>query len=96
MSEDWKSAYPTFDAWNGPKGQRSFFGFEGYWANMIDQALRKDDPIGFVGWMREAKLGRNTTTLDNLTMEQYCDRRDAPMCKAAIPDLESQSDKQTA
>ena len=90
MNEEWKSAYQTFDVWNGPKAQRGFSGFEGYWANMIDQSLRKDDPVGFVGWMREAKLDRNATTLDNLTMEQYCNKRNAPQCKAALSELESE------
>ena len=69
-------------------GQRvqntAIWGFGGYLANAIDASLRRDDPDGFVDLMRAAELTAKAETLDGLTMEQYCDKRGASKCKAAL------------
>jgi hypothetical protein len=63
------------------------YGFCGYLGAMVDLALRNDDPEAFIYFMRKACLDRTTTTLDNLSMESYCDKRTAKKCKRALGKL---------
>lgn len=80
--DDWKQNYPTMESRKEP------WPFLGYKSEMVNLALTKDDPVGFVGWMRECGLDNTSKTLDNLTMEAYCERRGAEKCKAALSQLE--------
>lgn len=92
--------YPTFDEFAPYKndGTRAgwMWGFGGYLSKMIHQAVAvNDDPEGFVHFMREAGCDSQTVTLDNLTMEQYCDKYNAPKCKKALSQLQPK-EKQAA
>lgn len=88
--------YPTFEEWSPPKPdgsqQRSVWGFGGYYENMIETALRNDDPDGFVHFMRMAGLDNTSMTFDNKTMEQYCDKNKSVKCKKALGMLRAQKE----
>lgn len=84
-----KDNYPAIDSRRDPKtGAVLSWPFMGYTSEMVNMALLKDDPDGFVGWMREAGLDNTSQTFDGLSMASYCDRRNAPKCKAALDQLD--------
>lgn len=90
---DWKATYPTRESRVDKNGQQMPWPFMGYVSEMVNLALVRDDPEGFVGWMKEAGLGRNAMTFDNMSMEGYCDMRGAVKCKAALNNLEEAQEK---
>jgi hypothetical protein len=96
MSEFTKDGYPKFEDWaftgsvekNNRTQTRGRWGFNGYYGDMIEMALRRDDPEAFLGFMRESKTGRNVKTFDEVPMDRHCERKNAPKCKAALAQLE--------
>lgn len=60
------------------------FGWE---SNMVDLALRNDDPVAFARFMRCCGLGADAVTFDGLTMALYCDKRGAMKCKEMLMTL---------
>lgn len=84
-----KDNYPAVDSRRHPKtGAVLSWPFMGYTSEMVNLALLKDDPEGFVGWMREAGLDNTSQTFDGLSMATYCERRGALKCKEALALLE--------
>ena len=82
----------THPVFNGQREHiRSVWGFGGYYERAIDTALRHDDPDGFVELMRAAELDASTLTFDGMTMEGYCNKRNAEKCKAALKKLQDQA-----
>lgn len=87
------NGYPTFEEWHGPlktdgNHHKSVWGFGGYYENMIEMSLRKDDPVAFVHFMRLGGLDNSARTFDNKSMAQYCDKNKSKKCKAALSQLE--------
>ena len=78
--------YPARDS-RDKDGVPGMWPMFGYVSNMVDLALLYDDPEGFVRFMREAGLDRTSRTFDGLSMERYCDKREAVKCKAALKNL---------
>lgn len=88
--------YPTFEQWSpldkAGIQHKSVWSFGGYYENMIDMALRKDDPEAFVHFMRAAGLDDKAMTFDNKTMAQYCDKYKSVKCKKALSVLKAQKE----
>lgn len=81
-----KEGYPTRESLDkdGVMGMWPLFGYN---SEMVNMALARGDAEAFVGFMAECGLGPDAITFDGLTMEQYCDKRNSPNCKAAIKAL---------
>lgn len=80
MNPNWKDAYPPIGIKVWP--------FIGYKSEMVHQAILRDDPDGFVGWMRESALDNTSKTFDGRTMQNYCEKYGAKKCAAALDQLE--------
>ena len=86
--DEWKERYPTRDSNRDRNGNPLPWPFLGYLSEMVNLSLVRDDPEGFVGWMRESGLGRDARTFDNLSMEAYCKKRGAVKCLDALYKLD--------
>lgn len=87
--------YPTFEQWSPLDKDgiqhKSVWSFGGYYENMIEMSLRKDDPKGFVHFMRAAGLSNKSETFNCWSMERYCDKHKSVKCKAALSQLEAKA-----
>ena len=65
--------YPAFDDKQG-------YGFFGYPGAMVDRAVRTDDPIGLQAMMDAGWITKDSKTMDNFTMSEYCERNGSLKC----------------
>lgn len=56
------------------------YGFFGYPGAMADRAIRRDDATAIKKMLEYGWINKDTKTMDNLTMVQYCDRQNAKKC----------------
>ena len=67
--------------------RNSLWSFGGWYSNIIDLALKKDDPEAFGFFVKKAGLDKEWQMLSGHTPEQYCELRGAKKCKAALPKI---------
>lgn len=64
--------------------RQSLWGFGGWYANIIDVALKNDDPEAFAFFVKSSGLDKEWLMLDGRSPENYCELRGAAKCKAAV------------
>ena len=95
-TEPWASnhEYPTFDEHCVRPDGTTRYTLCGYAPDMVNLALNRDDPAAFHGFLKEcgftAENMQDVTTLDGLTLLQYCEKRGAEKCKESLVGMVAQ------
>ena len=83
-----KDGYPTFAEHCLLANGSIRYTLCGYAADMVNLALHKDDVDAFHGFLKDCGFTSDNmheaTTLDGLTMLQYCEKRGAEKCKESL------------